>query len=223
MNAQNCGIIQGIIRGIITRNCDTEELQRDPRSERTRLHPSTSFSTPRQCETETNRSSRKLQREPTTFLMLNGGVSSPTSTITKRWTSGKTPQFVTFLAFFTNFPRFLLNLVNKFSSSCFCRLSHDGTISPLESNGLLKSKETVISLDYVRFTIYISLDYVYGSLFIYLWIMYGSLLTSSCNEHVVRAPTHQCPLTRRQMDRPKAVVPEERWEIGGGGCRECEC
>ena len=45
--------------------------------------------------------------------------------------------------------------------------------------------------------------------------MYGSLLTSSCNEHVVRAPTHQCPLTRRQMDRPKAAVPEERWEIGG--------
>ena len=41
----------------------------------------------------------------------------------------------------------------------FCRLSHDGAISPLESNGLLKSKETVISLDYVWFTFHISLDY----------------------------------------------------------------
>ena len=46
-----------------------------------------------------------------------------------------------------------------------------------------------ISLDYVRFTFHI-------------------------NEHVVRAPTRQCPLTRRQMDRPKAVVPERRG-IGG--------
>merc|ERR1719336_1444847 len=32
------------------------------------------------------------------------------------------------------------------------RLSHDGTISPLESNGLIKSKETVISLDYGTYT-----------------------------------------------------------------------
>ena len=35
----------------------------------------------------------------------------------------------------------------------FFRLSHDGAISPLESNGLLKSKETIISLDYVIFSV----------------------------------------------------------------------
>ena len=108
-------------RRIITRNCDTEELQRDPRSERTRLHPSTSSSTPRQCETETNRSSRNLHREPTMFPKLNGDA---TSTTTKRWTSGiKTPQFVTFLAFFTNFPLFRRN-EKCFPSSVFagCRM-----------------------------------------------------------------------------------------------------
>ena len=43
-----------------------------------------------------------------------------------------------------------IHLVKIFPSFCFCRLSHDGAISPLESNGLLKSKETIISLDYVR-------------------------------------------------------------------------
>ena len=112
--------------------------------EPTRLHLSTSSSTLRQCEIETNRSSRKLRREETestTWPMSTGGVASPASTITRRWTSGNSPQFDIFAP---------IHLIKIFPSFCFCRLSHDGAISPLESNGLLKSKETIISLDYVR-------------------------------------------------------------------------
>ena len=121
--------------------------------EHTRLHPSTSSSTLRQCEIETNRS-RKLHREnePTTFPMLNGDVASPTSTITKRWTSGKTPR-IDILCLFSQISLISVEFGEKMSSFSFCRLSHDGAISPLESNGLLKSKETVISLDYVWLTL----------------------------------------------------------------------
>ena len=82
---------------------------------------------------------------------------SITTTI-KRWTSGEinTPQV--FFAIFAQI--YLVSLEKCGEKMSFFRLSHDGAISPLGSNGLLKSKETIISLDYVIFYNYILLYYI---------------------------------------------------------------
>ena len=65
--------------------------------------------------------------------MSNGDISCPIWATNRRWTSGGGTK-----------------ILHRSDFSNLLRLSHDGTISPLESNGLIKSKETVISLDYVR-------------------------------------------------------------------------
>ena len=146
------------------------------RLERTHLHRSTNSSTPQQCEVKQNSNlvhwgtSKGLRwgTNWTTSLMSNGDISCPIWATNRRWTSGGGTK-----------------ILHRSYSSNLLRLSHDGTISPLESNGLIKSKETVISLDYVR-------------------PISSPKPSKEKNNH--RAHTPRSPRTRRQTDTWRAMV-----------------
>ena len=192
--------------------CENEE-QRNLRLERTHLHPSTSSSTLRLCEIDQLHHESNIISKPhweiELMLMLSGGISSPTLAITRKWISG-----------YMNFAKISIMVWILVKIFYICRLSHDGAISPLESNGLIKSKaETIISLDYVCLVAFTTISHLMSrkrpSSFSTMYVQRLPSLFRPHNTHACncRAPTHQWrPHTRRQMDTPKAVV-LVRWDI----------